>query len=559
MVNVGDIKPMEVPFSFMMDMAWNADKIDFDTIPLYLERYAAREFGDELARDVGEMLLEFSHLVGLRKYEHIHPGTFSTVNYHEAERVLRRWQALDARAKAVYEHVDDEYKPAFYQLVYFPIVSGALYMSIQIDIGTNYRFAQERRNIANTLAYKIIDDFDKSLDLVEAWDAMLDGKWEHMMDQAVYDANPQGPKWWAGPARDMLTNVSFVQLRQNMPPSAGNVGIYAEGSDSALQQARWVESIEPTMPTGMEGGFPALLSVTDRYTAQPRHFDLFARGDYRVPTNWTLDDVPVDWLTIKPSAGVLDQNTMVERLNVTIDWDSVPEGFNDTVKIGIRAAPATYPYFDLLRIPILNVKTPADFTGFPAAGGIVSIEATHFQRSNTGGNGTSSDVEFTKIPGLGTRSESGSISLRPFTAARANKDVARSASVEYDIHLFNDTQAATATVYINMCLETDPDAPMHYSLTVDAAPANMTRLMGEYITDPHSGNIPPQWMEKVMDQVWTRTIELGPLEAGTHTLRWAVDSPEVYLEKIVLDTGGFVKPSYFGPPETTLISADSRE
>lgn len=539
----------------MMDVAWNIDNIDFADIPDYLQLYAAREFGDELASDVAEMLLEFSHLVGLRKYESTHSGTFSTLNYHEAERVLDRWERLAARATATYENdVDEEYKPAFYQLVWYPIISGKTFVSVQINVGVNYRYAWERRNMANTIADRVRDDFDMSFDLIGEWDEMLDGKWKHMMDQAAYDVNPQGPKVWAAPARDVLANLSYVQLRQNMPYAVGNMGIRAEGSDGPIQQARVADSIESTLPAGLDDSSSrVLLPVSDRYTIPSRHFELFARGDYRVPMNWTLDEVPVDWLTIEPTSGILDQNTMVERLNVTIDWDSVPEGFDEHVNVGIRADPAVYPYYDILRIPVLNVQAPSDFTGFPAAAYVISIEAPHFQRSNSGGNDTT--VEFETIPGLGTRSESGSIALRPFAAARSDRDGVQSVSVEYDIYVFEDTDGAEATVYINMCLETDPDAPMHYSLTVDDAAVNMTRLMGEYANDPHSGDLPPEWMQRVADMVWTRKIDLGPLEAGAHTLRWAVDSPEVYLEKIVVDLGDFVKPSYLGPPETPLLQS----
>lgn len=553
MVNVGDIKPMEVPFGFIMDVAWNVDNVNFDSIPEYLELYAAREFGDELASDVAEMLFEFSHLIGLRKYESTHSGTFSTLNYHESERVLSRWENLAARATSTYENdVAEDYKPAFYQLVYFPIITGKVFVSIQIGIGTNYRYAWERRNAANSIADRVRDEFDMSFDLVGEWDELLDGKWKHMMDQAAYDVNPQGPKVWAAPARDVLANLSYVQLRQNMPYAVGNMGIRAEGSDVPIQQARLADSIESTLPAELKGSSSTvILPVSDRYTFPSRHIDLFARGDYRVPINWKLDDIPVDWLKIKPTSGVLNQDNTVERLNVTIDWNNVPDGYNDIVNVGIRAEPAVYPYFDILRIPVLDVQAPDGFKGFPAAAYVISIEAPHFQKSNTGGNDTT--IEFEKIPGLGTRSESGSIALRPFAASRGDRNGAQSASVEYNIYLFNNTERVTATVYINMCLETDPDVPMQYSLTVDNAPVKMTRLMGDLNTDPHSGDLPPQWMQRVTDMVWTKKVDLGSLKAGSHKIRWAVNSPEVYLEKIVLDMGSYVKSSYLGPPETPLL------
>jgi hypothetical protein len=44
------------------------------------------------------------------------------------------------------------------------------------------------------------------------------------------------------------------------------------------------------------------------------------------------------------------------------------------------------------------------------------------------------------------------------------------------------------------------------------------------------------------------------VEAGEHRLVWRVNSPEVYLEKIGVDSGGKVGGSYLGPPETKRVS-----
>lgn len=46
------------------------------------------------------------------------------------------------------------------------------------------------------------------------------------------------------------------------------------------------------------------------------------------------------------------------------------------------------------------------------------------------------------------------------------------------------------------------------------------------------------------------TSPYGSIKAGKNGLRWALNSPLVYLEKIVLDTYGVIKPSYPVLPET---------
>lgn len=295
----------------------------------------------------------------------------------------------------------------------------------------------------------------------------------------------------------------------------------------------------------------------DPYGPSVRHVDVFMRGDYRVPVTWMLDPLPVAWLSISPANGTLNKDHPDARLNITIDWASVPKDFNSTVLVGIRSTPARYPYFDQIQIPVLNFQAPTSFTGFPESAGYISIEAPHFSPSNTtttdAHNETTTPISLVHIPHLGTRSTSGALALRPFLPARANPAAAKAASAIYPIYLFTPSADLTATIYINAGLDTDPDLKMEFSLTLDSQPANFTRVLGEYVENPNAGAVPPEWMDHVEDQVWTKRVRLGRVEVGEHRLVWRVNSPEVYLEKIVVDTGGKVVDSYLGPPETGRV------
>ena len=550
-MNVGDIKPMELPLNFAMDLAWDVTKLNFQRIPEYLTKYATREFGPEHAAEIASLLLEYSHLVSMRRYELVTPETYSTLNYNEAERIIARWQSAANRAESLYTQIPPGLKPSFFQLVYHPIASGALYHTVTTGISTNYRFALERRNSANLLAQQVLDAFEASYDLTEEWDLMLDGKWANMMSQAYFDAVEE-PKKWAGPSRNIVTNLSYVQLRQNMQFSLGNLGLRAEGSLSAINQGRWAESVDASMPTTL---FSPTVPPLDPYGPPSRHIDLFMRGDHRIPISWSLDPLPVPWLSITPTTGTLNHPTHPDqRLNITISWPNVPPNFNDTLLVGIRSTPAPYPYFDQIHIPVRNFPLPPDTppSTFPETDGIISIEAPHFQPQ------PNLSITFHPIPHLGSRTESGSIALRPFDTSRSDLSTSLSSSAIYSIYLFAPSPSLTATIYINSGLDTDPKLKMKFSLTLDDGPANFTRVLGDYIKHPNAGDIPPEWMNQVADGVWTKTVQLGKVGKGLHELVWRVNSPEVYLEKIVLDTGrGGLRASYLGPPETWRTGGDA--
>src|SRR5690554_8185991 len=51
-VNVGDLKPMELPIQFFLDMAWNPDAFGTDELDQYTKRWAAQQFGEERAERI---------------------------------------------------------------------------------------------------------------------------------------------------------------------------------------------------------------------------------------------------------------------------------------------------------------------------------------------------------------------------------------------------------------------------------------------------------------------------------------------------------------------------
>lgn len=529
-----------------MEMAYNMSSITFDTIPDYFEAFATREFAPDNASEIASIIMEQSRLIGRRKYESVQAWTYSVLNYHETERVLAEWQALADRVWAARDTLPEDRKDAFWHHIEYPIISGYYYYQAMLGLGINQHYGLERRNSANVVAQRAIQAFEEEYDLIEQYDAMLNGKWTGILAQPHYDQYDQSAADnWKEPTRDVLTGLWYVQLRQNSTYAFGNLGISAENTKNAWLQGRSLPSADASAPT--VGGFAPVLPTMDPYGKGVWNVDLFHRGDYRIPIEWKLE-IPYEWILISPSSGEVTGSGPDQRLNISIDWDAVPADFNEEVEVRINFN--TQPWFDLIHLPIVNYQAPADFIGFPETSGMISIESPHFQRVSEG-----ADVSFAHIPYLGTRSDSGSLALRPYTGAREDLDAAHSAWAEYDIYLYDNTPGSlVAYLYINGALDTDPTLLMQYSLTLDSGEPNWTRLLG----DPgQPGDTPPGWQTSVADHVWIATVDLGSVEAGVHTLRFMANSPEVYLEKITVNTRGGLQGSYLGPPETTQIKGSS--
>ena len=183
-VNVGDLKPLELPLSHFLDMAYDADKWDIDSTGEWLEAWAAREFGSEApAADIANVVTRYGMYAARRKYELLEPHVYSVINYNEAEAVLAQWEELHQDASAIYEQLGEEYQPAFFQTVLHPVTAGEIVHKINIGAARNALYANQKRNAANDALFEGIELLYEDANLTVEWDEMLDGKWARMLDR----------------------------------------------------------------------------------------------------------------------------------------------------------------------------------------------------------------------------------------------------------------------------------------------------------------------------------------------------------------------------------------
>ena len=121
-INVGDLKPKEMPISFIMDYAWKPEAIKAGDEQAWLERFTASVFGDSFAKESADIIARYSKLNLMRKPEVQVPGLF---NHEEMLHLNNQWQRIVLRCEALKEQIPAEAQDAFYQLVYYPAVASA--------------------------------------------------------------------------------------------------------------------------------------------------------------------------------------------------------------------------------------------------------------------------------------------------------------------------------------------------------------------------------------------------------------------------------------------------
>jgi len=371
--------------------------------------------------------------------------------------------------------------------------------------------------------------FNDDHKLTEEYHKLLDGKWNHMMDQTHYGYN-----YWQQPMRNTLPSLAYNQLLENS--LAGPLGVSIESSNGSVPGDDMYNAVSFSNNT-------LVLPTMDPYGAKSRWIEIFSKG--AASFNWEVKPHN-PWVKVSPSKGFIDsQSSAIQdtRVEVTIDWDAAPEGYNIGF-IDIINTSGDYGNFGApsVNVPIQKSVVPKNFkNGFVESDKTVSIEAEHTSRRTKSGA-----VHYEVIPRLG-RTLSG-VTLFPRLAATQSPP--SSPALEYDLYLFTQpAYGANITIYLAGALNQDPSRPLKYAIQLDD---NEIQTV-QYIPYVFPLNMPAGWPQMAADgNTWTTTTKHTVKGTGKRTLRlWAVE-PGVVFEKVVVNLGG-VRPSYLGPPESTKM------
>jgi len=207
-VNVGDIKPMEFPIEFFMDMAWNPEKVNAGNLQQYYVNWAKENFDNQFAEEIAEILKLYTKYNSRRKPELLDSKTYSITNYNEADRVIADYQKLVEKANSINEKLKPEYKDAFYQLILFPVLASANLNELYVATAKNHLYAEQGKTLANDYAEKVKVLFEKDSLLTNYYHTQLaNGKWNHMMSQTHI-----GYDNWQQPDKNVIPKTKIIEV-----------------------------------------------------------------------------------------------------------------------------------------------------------------------------------------------------------------------------------------------------------------------------------------------------------------------------------------------------------
>lgn len=513
-VNVGHFRGYELPMEYFMSLAWNTQTWKNDNITMFTRLWAAREFGKIYSADIAGILSSYTKFNGRCKPESLTPGTYSNINYNEADNIVTDFERIVRRAEFIYNKLPGSLHDAFYQMVLFPVKASALVNELYVTAGKNELYAYQRRASTNVMAAKVRALFNADTSLMAYYNHVYaNGRWNHFMDESHI-----GYTNWAPPNKN---NLDAISLKEITVLATAEMGVGIEGCN------------EGWPGTGGE----AVLPVFDAYSNRRHYIDVFNRGKdsfrFQVKAN-------VPWLKLD----VTDGNITDKDKRIWVSFNEAAfAGDNSAGTITVTGGGEKILIQVTGFVPGNRGNEPVK--GFIESGGVISIEAGHYTSNTAEGIRQWIKIEDYGLTGSGMRATG------PANAPAATP-LQNAPCLTYPVHLFS-ADTAEITLVTSPLLNFMPERDIRLAIAFDNdPPVLITNVPDKFKV--HWSN--PAWAQTVVRQARHCQAKLKISRPGNHVFKvWMVD-PGVVLEKILINTGG-LKASRLGPPESYVLQAPS--
>lgn len=196
LLNVGDIKPCELGMQTFLDLAWNVEDYDFESINRHQIQMLTGIFGDKYEAAFDDILNTYYRLAWSSKpefmgwerewdrpeFKELADTDYSFQNYNDAQQRLADYQWIAKLSNKIGNDLPEEHRAAFFELVEYP-VNAAYQMNRKFLMAQlNHELADQAEFAsANWAADESQAAFDEIKRLTDHYNSMLDGKWSRMM------------------------------------------------------------------------------------------------------------------------------------------------------------------------------------------------------------------------------------------------------------------------------------------------------------------------------------------------------------------------------------------
>ncbi len=184
-INVGDIKPMEIGIDYFSRLAWSPETFPMGEQAQSLRESAARNFGAAQAQPVAQLLMDFYRLGTVRKPEIMNRAWAMRLTPEEASELEREYLSLQQSEQQIAAAIPAAARDSYTETVGFPArvlaAAGLVFLADRkVQTGADVeRNNREITRLRDALTGEV-DNFNNRI---------AGGKWKQMMPGMVTNAN----------------------------------------------------------------------------------------------------------------------------------------------------------------------------------------------------------------------------------------------------------------------------------------------------------------------------------------------------------------------------------
>ncbi len=268
-VNVHDPKVAAYNLEFFLDMAWNINAIQPNTINQHLENWLCTQFGEKAGKQLAPAMYEFYRLCGIRKPEFmgwtqveldkkLHPRgrsqvidtDFSETEFgNELNRYLLDYAAICKTINEAEKTISPELKDAFFAHVKYPVLaSNAMAMKMLYAqkarskyLGQTEKSMEGREDYMKSTAAASIRAYREIQELTRQYNALGGGKWTGIMNMMPRDLPVFNPPTLPYLPEDL--NLKAPALNTSTPKGDDFVACNAADHDAASKECQPIQML----------------------------------------------------------------------------------------------------------------------------------------------------------------------------------------------------------------------------------------------------------------------------------------------------------------------------
>lgn len=542
-VNLGDIKGLEYPLCYFMDLAYDFEKYGTNarnSVEGYVKNWVKKQYGDwfekEQLDDIFTVLNGYTKLNNARTPESMNQYVYAPINFNEGKRVYDECEYIIDLATKLYKTAPEPIKASVFYEIYYPAVASLNFVRMSIEAGWNTFYASHGSLAANKYLNCVKDRVALDYKLHSEYDRLLDGKWVHMADSAHHGFRSWNNEDWRYPTVSEVIPVpsckSYVSFAGRETYSIGTYWVSSPVLENREFRRPDVEKITINIETGSS-----------------------AELHYEIKCN-------KDWLRFERTSGILTPKEGIAHVDVYCLRDKLSG--EDVADIAVSCIFRTDDMSEkdnevMYDKPIgrttakMKVYAGGKFD-YPAGTyvdteGYVSMEASGYTALKDGdGCGWRSIDHLSRL-------DTPAMKVFPSDSCFIDNDTDEYISdnvpyMEYTFAVENGGEYE-AMLYLSTRNPVAMYAGLRVGVGVNgAAPEVVYTVAKDYKPGMHGS---AKWGNDVLEKVRTVKTKMN-LKPGLNTVRIYGGDPNIILEKTVIYPDGKQPPkTYFGAPESYKI------